>query len=367
MAQTPDGGVSAVAQAIPIENVYYLFCYAWDRFREGKAIGVGRVTSPKLFDLFASVLLRGVNQLIRRGLDRGYADFQEDLSAVRGRIVVGDTIRRNLLMFGRANCRFDDLSYDILHNQIIKAALVRLSKVDELDALLRRDLGKTARLLSSISNISLSNTLFRRVQLSRNNRNYDLLIKICELIHSALMPHEQGEGTKFSDPLKDEKLMASIFELFVRNFFKAEQNKYSVKAESIQWDAQSLTTDSAQYLPAMRTDVTLRSKQRTIVIDTKYYPEALIENFGQKKIRSDHLYQLYAYLKNCKSQAGLPEGILLYPTTSQPLNLAFLINGHKVRVRTVQLDQPWQQIHAELFGLLDPSVPDDAGIVSLVA
>jgi hypothetical protein len=60
-------------------------------------------------------------------------------------------------------------------------------------------------------------------------------------------------------------------------------------------------------------------------------------------------------LKNCKSQLGAsspPEGILLYPTTSQPLDLAFVIGGHQVRVRTLQLDQSWRHIYAELFGLL---------------
>jgi 5-methylcytosine-specific restriction enzyme subunit McrC len=71
-------------QPIPIENIYYLFCYAWDRFPEGKAIDVGRIKSPKIWDLLASVLVRGINRLIRRGLDRGYTEIEEDISAVRG-------------------------------------------------------------------------------------------------------------------------------------------------------------------------------------------------------------------------------------------------------------------------------------------
>jgi len=161
--------------------------------------------------------------------------------------------------------------------------------------------------------------------------------------------------------------MASVFESFVRNFLRAEQKEFSVKSEVIQWDGYSLTAEGAQYLPAMKTDVTLRSKQRTIVIDTKYYPEALVENFGKKKIISGHLYQLYAYLKNCKSQTGRPEGILLYPTNSQALDLAFLIGGHKVRGITLQLDQPWQQIHADLCKLLVSPEPDDLATATLVA
>jgi 5-methylcytosine-specific restriction enzyme subunit McrC len=175
------------------------------------------------------------------------------------------------------------------------------------------------------------------------------------------------KGSKFSDILQDDTVMWSVFQAFVRNFFKAEQNEFSVRPEYIQWDGNALNSESARYLPVMHTDITLRSRTRTIVIDTKYYPEALVEHRGQKKIRSDHLYQLYAYLKNCKPQGEPPEGILLYPTTSQSLDLAFDIAGNKVRVKTVQLDQPWQNIHAELCDLLSPFGTENSTIVPSVA
>ena len=351
--------INAMRQRIPIENVHYLFCYAWDLFPEGKVIGVGAVESPRIWDLFVSVLLRGVKSLRRRGLDRDYTEFEEELPTIRGRIVVGDTLRRNLLIFGRASCRFDELRHDVLHNQIIKATLRRLTNTEDLDDKLREQLRASAKVFSEISDITVTTSVFRRVQLSRNNRSYHLLLRICELVHSALLPAEGGEGTKFTDILEDEAKMDTVFEAFVRNFFRVEQREFSVKREWIQWDAQALNRESAQYLPAMHTDITLRSKNRIVIIDTKYYPEALVKNqFGDKKIRSDHLYQLYSYLKNVKSQSthqSTAQGILLYPTVSQSLDLAFIIGGHCVQVRTIQLDQPWQQIHKELCALLSPS------------
>jgi 5-methylcytosine-specific restriction enzyme subunit McrC len=343
-----------VKRAIPIENIYYLFCYAWDRFPEGTAIGVGKTESPNILDLFASVLARGVNRLLRRGLDRGYVEIEQEIVGIRGRIVVGDTLRRNLLTFGRATCRFDNLQYDVLHNRIIKATIAKLSDADQLNDVLRHELYRLKRLFSEVTDVSLSNSLFRRVQLSRNNGNYDLLLKICELIHSALLPHPKGKGSKFSNILEDAKLMPVIFEAFVRNFLKTEQNEFAVSSTLIKWEAQALTPDDVQYLPAMRTDVTLRSNHRAIIIDAKYYPDALVENFGQKKIISDHLYQLFAYLKNYKSEPIkiLAEGVLLYPTTSQSLDLAYVIGGHKLRIKTLSLNQPWQKIHTDLLDLV---------------
>jgi 5-methylcytosine-specific restriction enzyme subunit McrC len=183
-----------------------------------------------------------------------------------------------------------------------------------------------------------------------------LLIKISELVHSALQPEEGGQGGKFVAVLDDQVRMSAVFEAFVRNFFKAEQAKYSVESEYIKWDAQALDASSWKFLPAMLTDVALRSKNRDIIIDAKFYPEALQEHHGQHKIRSEHLYQLFSYLKNFRprSAAGLPvEGILLYPTTSRSLDLSYTIGGHSVRIRTIQLNQPWKNIHSDMCSLLN--------------
>jgi 5-methylcytosine-specific restriction enzyme subunit McrC len=207
-----------VKREIPIENIYYLFCYAWDRFPEGRAIGVGAVKSPEICDLFASVLIRGVNRLMRRGLDRGYRETQDDITGVRGRIVLADTLRRMLLRFGRANCRLDDLTYDILNNQIIKTTITRLSVMEQVDSTLRHELGRLNRLFSEVADVAL-------------------LIKICNLVHSALLPHEDGSGSKFLDILENETMMWDVFQSFVLNFLKSEQREFSVRSEYIQWDA----------------------------------------------------------------------------------------------------------------------------------
>jgi 5-methylcytosine-specific restriction enzyme subunit McrC len=64
----------------------------------------------------------------------------------------------------------------------------------------------------------------------------------------------------------------------------------------------------------MKTDITLRSGSKTIVIDAKYYKDALQEHYGTKKARSGNLYQLLAYLRAEVAAQGAPqpEGILIY-------------------------------------------------------
>jgi 5-methylcytosine-specific restriction enzyme subunit McrC len=116
-----------MASSIPIQNLYYLFLYAWDRFPEGQAIEVAATDSPDLVDLFAKVLLSSTRRLLRRGLDRHYLEVEEETASPRGRFLLSETFKRSTLIRGRAVCAYDELSVDIPHNQVLKATLRTLA------------------------------------------------------------------------------------------------------------------------------------------------------------------------------------------------------------------------------------------------
>ncbi|MBN2439660.1 MAG: hypothetical protein JXL20_13790 [Deltaproteobacteria bacterium] len=54
---------------IPIQNIYYLLCYAWNRLEERDIVDVTGIDSTNLADLFAKVLIGGVGHLFKRGFD----------------------------------------------------------------------------------------------------------------------------------------------------------------------------------------------------------------------------------------------------------------------------------------------------------
>src|SRR4029077_20536403 len=69
------------------------------------------------------------------------------------------------------------------------------------------------------------------------------------------------------------------------------------------------------------TDVCLDSSSRKIVIECKFTSDVLQENWGKLSARSEHLYQLFAYLKHLERRGGVHEnceGLLLYPTRRPP-------------------------------------------------
>jgi 5-methylcytosine-specific restriction enzyme subunit McrC len=347
-------GFDMSRSSIPIENIYYLFCYAWNRFEEAQTIPVGGSASPDLPNLLAHVLLCGTRTLIRRGLDRNYQPHQEEIATVRGRIELGRSLTLQARNVRRLHCEFDELGHDLLQNQILKASLKRMAQTATINTGLSRELRSLARLMPGVSDIRLDRSIFARVQLHRNNAHYALLIKVAELAFDCLLPDPRGEGLAFIDVLHDAHKMGRVFQDFVRNFYKAEQRHYSVEPLTIAWDAVRLAPSGWGRMPDMRVDVFLRSVERRIIIDTKYYPEALQSYFDSMSFHSDNLYQIFSYLKNAAAHDGYTdiEGMLLYPCTEYSLDEAFIIQNHPVRIATVDLNQPWPLIGRRLLSLV---------------
>ncbi len=344
------------APKIPIQNIYYLLCYAWNKLEERNVVDVSGIESTSVLDLFAKVLIGGLRHLFKRGIDRGYVTYAEDTKCLRGKICFAPTIKRNLLMKAQVFCEYDELNHNVLHNQIIKASLGSLIRVEGLNIELKDELIGLYRKLQEIDDIQLSSAIFSRVQLHRNNGFYDFLLKICELIYDNLLITEDPGKSKFRDFLQDETKMAYLFEEFVRNFYKIElaskYHGYKVKgSEYIFWDVKEADGDGENFLPVMKTDISIRTPSAYIIIDTKYSKETL-QSYHKKTVKSKDLYQLFAYLKNIEKRGGEfinCEGILLYPTVDQDLDLKYEIQGHKISVRTIDLSKDWRKIHNDLM------------------
>ena len=351
--------MNEVAPIIPIQNLYYVFLYAWDRLEEGKTISVGTDESPELGDLIAKVLIHGTHQLLRRGLGREYIPETDERSAVRGRINVTASMQLVMARRPRLVCDFDELSVNITANKILRTSINRLSRTRRLNDTLREELRRLDREFSFVDVVRLDSAMFRRVSVHRNNAYYGFLLDVCELAFETMLPEQNGRLYSFREILRDEMKMPLIFQAFVKNFFKIEQSHFSIRPLQIRWDAIAQTVNAADLLPVMTTDIFLWSPDRKIIIDTKYYSSALSEHHGKRSLTSSDLYQLFAYLKNARTRGpeySQPEGILLYPAVGDIIRARYSIQGHPVTASTVNLDRPWPAIRNELLALLHSQV-----------
>src|ERR1017187_717845 len=104
---------------IPIENIYYLLCYAWNKLDEKDRIDVAIDDKTELLDLFAKVLINASRMLLKRGIDKSYIDYTSEIAGVKGKLEISQTLKNNLLFKQRTICTFDEFSANILSNQIL--------------------------------------------------------------------------------------------------------------------------------------------------------------------------------------------------------------------------------------------------------
>lgn len=346
-------------RAIPIANVYYLLSYAWRHVEEADLVDAGELEDLEHFhDLLGKVLALGTHRQVRRGLDRGYVETTADLRGVRGQILVSDYAKRAHVARGTVPCRFEELTHDVQHNRVLKSSLAALLRVPALSEEIRDQVRGAHGMLEGIEEERLDGSSFRRIQLDGNRRGYRFLLEMCRLLHECMGVDEATGFSEFHDFRDDYERMWQVFEDFLREFYRREQSDFTVDAHGrrIHWHRTTQLDESLHPLvPRMEADVILEGAERRIVIDTKYYRSALQESWSTSKVRSGHLYQLLAYLRN-REETGPAgphhEGLLLYPRVDRDLAADFELEGFRIRAATVDLTRSWREIHDGLLSLL---------------
>tara|TARA_B100001971_G_scaffold214432_2_gene251906 strand:- start:1599 stop:2636 length:1038 start_codon:yes stop_codon:yes gene_type:complete len=343
-----------VSSPIPIQNIYYLLCYAWGRLDEGELKAVQNVDCETLQDLFAKVLINGTKRLVKRGLNRNYQAKVEEEASLRGRIAFTPSVRQLSWTKGRMVCEFTELSYDTIPNRILKTTMRNLLFTSGISREHKDELRGLLRILHEVSPVRVCQKLFRRIQYHQNLRDYRLLMNICELIHDSLMPTEEAGNSTFRDFIRDSKKMPALFESFVFNFYQHELLGYKVAKSSFEWQEQSGDAEALARLPTMNTDVELEQGNELTVLDCKYYKEAFTSNWETERYKTPNLYQLYSYIMNKQIERPSMKvsGMLLYPEVHQSFTDRFILQGHPITIASINLDQPWEGIDADLKALV---------------
>ena len=342
---------------IPAENLYYVLCYAWERLDRLQAVPDDVRTST--FDLPQNLLARllhdSFSQALRRGLDRGYRERAEDTRRPRGKLDLPSTARRALRLRGQVRVRYEELSRDVLHNRIVKTTMLRLAPVEELSTDLKEKLRRLVQRIADVGEVDLREDLFRRVQIHRNNADYGFLLDLCRMIARHLFPEARAGAVRFRDFTTDEREMGRLFEDFVRGFLRTEHPRLGVRGhKGIKWDAVA-EGEAFLRLPLMETDIYMPGARdvRSVIVETKCVSEPFARRgeANAVSLRSDHLYQLFAYLANhARSYPAEPPalGVLLYATTGTTFDHRYRLHGHTLWVRSADLAKPWQAVRADL-------------------
>lgn len=352
--------VFTTVYGIPIRNLWHMLLYAWNEVPISDSHFAAVESSPSLDALLALILAHLMQQRLRIGLGRSYVDNAQFIRGIRGRIDFNESLKKLSFQKSQAFCRFQHYDTNAPKNQIVRSILVRLvqsgefgpdrSKAEELRHTLRR----LVRDLEGIDIIELNLGVIRRQQLGRNDRDYRLMLAICELLLQRLMPSESAGDSALPMLDRDALTLYRVYERFVANFYKFHLKDWNVASQvRFDWHA----TQTSKHLPAMLPDLVLRHKKegQIVVLDTKFTAACLITGRGPDPVfSSSHLYQMYAYLR---SQEHLSDhhrhatGILLYPAARYSLCENVQLQEHEVCFRTIDLTQAWMNVEADLLSL----------------
>jgi len=276
----------------------------------------------------------------------------EELTAIRGRVDIGNSVRNLSFQNVKAVCNFDEFSGNILFNQVLKATFLYLTQ-KPLKKSIKRNVSRILLYFNEINTISLSAVKWDVFVFNRNNAHYDTLLYFCRLICEDAISN-QNKGSKNFRTIEG-KLLPLLFEKFVFAFYK-KHLPYSVSSQQqIRWKA-----ESSEMLPKMNADTVISSDVVKLIIDTKFYSKTLQTNrfSDNQTVISNNLYQIFAYVKNEAAwiQDKSVGGMLLYPQIDEPLKRVYTIDGNSFFVQTVNLNQDFNAIKQELFDICSDAV-----------
>ncbi len=348
-----------------------MLLYAWDLVEFKDRFDAEFEDAPDLRALLTAILVFLTKRQIRRGLRGDYVERSEEMRGVRGRIDFAQTLRGMSIYRGRLHCEYEEFTLNVPRNQIVRStlgdALSRgFTSVEEERAKYGRlvsDVEALIRMLYEIDRVRVTQRLIASElrQLGRNEREYKLMLKICEMLQDPAMPRSDGASDlEYVDWFR--KREHEIFERFVANFYrlKLQPSEWDVSPQMrLRWNETSQDDVDDVRLPSMQPDIVLRRRgasDQIVVVDTKWYSSVAPEHYGNLTVHSANLYQMYAYLASQDQESDVHRkatGILLYGQTREgERKLRTRIDEHPFWVETLDLMQEWEEIEEDLVRLV---------------
>jgi 5-methylcytosine-specific restriction enzyme subunit McrC len=351
-------------EPIPIQNLFYMLCYAWNVLSIKDSINVSSEKIKDTHNLLGRLFSYSVGKLIRQGFHRSYVITEDELSTLKGKILLANTINQSSLVKKKLYCEFDDFTSNNLFNQIIKYTLCRLIKNPAIDISIKNDVKKQIIYFANIDEAIPNPNNLQKLKFNKNNFIYRLLISIAIMLYNNTLVNENEGRVAFNDFYREEQ-MQKVYELFLLNFYTLHLDKenYHVHAPKINWN---IDTDAFDYwqnsfeietkITDRRADIVIENKKEKIqfIIDAKYYKEALISSYQNETIktyRTGHINQVRGYILD-SSFEGTKCGALVYPTVcNDELERGKLlpISGAHIIMKTINLNQDWQKIEEDLL------------------
>ena len=178
---------------IPIKNLFYMLCYAWNVLAVMDDVKVGSDDFDDAYNLLSRVFSYGIGKLIRSGFHRSYVETSEELSTLRGKISIQESINALSMQRKKLICSYDEYSTNDIFNQILKYTIDSLIKNPNVSSITKKELKKQDAFFSGIEAKAPTKENRQKLIFNRNNVTYKLLINIAVMLYDNTAVNE-GDG-----------------------------------------------------------------------------------------------------------------------------------------------------------------------------
>ncbi len=266
------------------------------------------VTRMPIYEVFIRMYIQEMDKIIKKGLKSAYLNHDDNLHVYKGKLVVKEQIKHNLVHAERFYVNYDEYSIDRAENRLIKATLLKLNKeTNNLDnkKLIHNLLNNLEMITPSVNYLKD----FSQVVIDRNTNSYKKIIDwsmVFLLGKSFATFTGSNAATSLLFP------MEKLFESYVAQHLK-------ILISNLNWnisvqDKQYYLFDEPRQF-ALRPDIVITKEdvdKRRIVLDTKwkYLINKPSQNYG---ISQSDMYQMYAYSKKYNAETVW----LIYPQNNE--------------------------------------------------
>ncbi|WP_405661792.1 McrC family protein [Streptomyces sp. RK9] len=304
--------------------------------------------APNLRDLVALLVTEHAERLLGHGVRRDYVTSEDELPAVRGRLLVDRQVLRLYGRLDRLACRFDDHDPDVLDNRLCAAATDLAARTTR-DPAVRARARRAAARFAALAPGPLGDlrTALAGLDYHRHNEHYRAPHR-----WSALLLGGGGIADLFAaGPLASRAFlvdMNTLFESFTTRLLTeaaagAGTTGYAVHDQSRQ---RGVLHDERTGTPysEIRPDVLVTGPDLCLPVDVKYKLYEAGARGG--KLSTADLYQafLYAHALARQPDGRMPTCVLVHPGGSSAPRESVAVRrwdgGTSARVRSLPLDLP---------------------------
>lgn len=299
------GGETSVTDATLRARLIHMLAVVHDLSIEAGAMTRLGWQRDTVLELLIRMFCARLTDAVRQGMPRHYLAHEDDLPALRGRLDVTRQFSTLAVSPQKLACRFDALSPDIALNQVMRAAVTKLSRLAAAPDN-QRSLRELSFVYADVADVPTSALRWDQIILDRTNQRWRDLLSLARQFLSDR--HQQtSAGTIDGHALLFE--MNVLFEKYVGRILSRALAGTGFRLSSQGGHRDCLYEgDTGRF--RTRPDLIIRQGDRiALIIDTKWKRMASSIDDPKHGVSQVDVYQLMAYgrLYDCSNV------MLLYP------------------------------------------------------